>query len=230
MNIKSIIILLFLLFANKVLAFPAVCDTSHNHIDISSKFTGQKVLVFGALIKQSDNVVVIVHGPKSNISITRKTKVLGVWTNSKKFFVSDVPQFYSISYIKDKFYDLNPILRKEFSLFSSEKSDFLDELINHNKNVKLYQVNNNVDIIDKHLFRCSIDFPSNIPKGKYTIEVIIFNGGKIVGSVSIPLFVNKVGIESWLFDMHYLNPLYYALLAISGALLIGWISSFLPKK
>ena len=117
-----------------------------------------------------------------------------------------------------------------FDLFPSTESEFLKAFTKRSKSVNLYQENQNVEIIDNHLFRCALDLPSSITKGKYIVEIISFYKGKMIGLTSIPLFVNKVGIESWLFDMHFDNPIRYSFMAVFGALFVGWISSFLPKK
>jgi uncharacterized protein (TIGR02186 family) len=235
-NIKNKIIyfllLIFFCSIDEAIAFSVIGDLSPNQINISSEFKGQKVLVFGALIKKSDNVIIVIHGPEKNIKISKKTKTFGIWTNSTKIRFDNIPQFFSVSYVKDKFNNLNNILRDEFLplQIKSKKDELLNAFEMHKEKVNLYQYNDNVEIIDNHLFRCMIDFPSNIIKGEYIAEIIALNNNKIIGIASIPLFVNKIGLDSWLFDMHYLNPIGYSILAICGALLIGWLSSFLPKK
>lgn len=221
-------VILHLILASQALSFSVIGDLSPNQINIGSDFKGQKILVFGALIKKSDNVIVVIHGPDSNISASKKIKVFGVWANGPKTRLNKVPQFFSVSYVKDK--NLNSVLHEEFLPLSTKQDELLSAFESYKQKAGLYQFNDNVEIIDGHLFRCTVDFPSNIKKGNYTAEIISINDGKIVGITSMPLAVNKIGLDSWLFDMHYMNPIGYSMLAICGALLIGWLSSFLPKK
>ena len=229
-SLRSFVFVSVFLLARLCCAFSIVADISPNRINIDSEFQGQRILVFGALVKPSKNVIAIVHGPSKDIKVSKKIKTFGIWINGQKSEFKDVPQFYSISYVKDRYQDIARVMRKEFDVFLKNKSELLDAFIKHKKEMELYQINDDVEIIDDHLFRCSINLPSSIQKGVYNVEILSLDSDKIVGINLIPLFINKVGLESFLFDMHVLHPLLYGFVAIFGALIVGWMGWFLPKK
>ena len=63
---------------------------------IDSGFTGTNVLLYGAIDKKGD-IVVIVRGPTERVIVRRKDRIAGVWVNRDKMEFGGVPAFYAIA-------------------------------------------------------------------------------------------------------------------------------------
>lgn len=227
------LMLLLILFSNNTLAHPIISDLAIRNITIDSKFSGIDMLVFGALDVKGD-VVIIVHGPKRSLFINKKEKKFGFWINGKRERLENIEQFYSVS-SNLKLSDITDsnILKNiqiEHLKFSTDKELNAAFKKIKTKNKLYSETDNSVDLINDKLFRNTIKFPSNISQGRYVIEILLFYDGNLFGMQTIPLIVSKVGIESFISDMHTDQPILYALFAVIGALFIGWFGSIIKRK
>ena len=88
--------IIFLCPSYSVSANKTYFDLSQNEINIRTDFTGKEIILFG-LVEPNHEVIVIVKGPKKNITIRNKNRVLGFWFNTKGVVYIDVPSVYLIS-------------------------------------------------------------------------------------------------------------------------------------
>ncbi|MBQ4875529.1 MAG: TIGR02186 family protein [Rickettsiaceae bacterium H1] len=228
-----IIITIFTLFQTKgSYSHPINADLTLRKIKINSDFKGVDVLIFGALDVKG-KLIIVVHGPKRSLAINKKEKKYGLWVNGKREKIDDVKQFYAITSTDE----LSKITNEEglnsirISDLSFGENKELNEAFKQMKmNKKLYfESIKSVGLINDKLFRSNIKLPGNIPQGRYVIEILLFYNHRLFGIQTIPLLVSNVGIESFIFDMHYMHPIGYAIFAITIALFIGWISSLVKK-
>ena len=70
-QILAILLFLFLPLA-KVYSAPIISGISKNEIKIDSKFTGEKILLFGAK-NEPGNIIAVVRGPKHNFLLNKKS-------------------------------------------------------------------------------------------------------------------------------------------------------------
>ena len=75
-------------------AQPLIADLSDHVIAIEADFTGDEVVLFGA-IGQPGDVVVTVAGPDRSILVRRQEPVGGIWMNREAIRFDDVPSFYA---------------------------------------------------------------------------------------------------------------------------------------
>src|SRR5690606_7145195 len=72
----------------------ALTDTS---VRVTSGFRGERIVLYGAVFDpqaRPSDVVVIVRGPDQPIRIARKTRVAGLWINSRPVLFEGAPGFY----------------------------------------------------------------------------------------------------------------------------------------
>ena len=75
-----------------------VADLSENNVEISTTFSGAKILLFGAYDgKKDDDIIVIVSGPKGRVKVEKKSKKYGIWMISDSIIFKDVPNYYYIA-------------------------------------------------------------------------------------------------------------------------------------
>ncbi len=219
-------------------------DLTLRHIDIDSNFSGMKMLLFGAR-REAGDVVVVVRGPDTNYLVRKKTRIAGIWVNKKQVKFDKTNAFFAVASSKDLVKLGNDSLLDELGIENDniiwaypsladvpvKKIDFLKALIERKKEQNLYSSNvNKIDFIGDSLFRTTIDFPSNIPRGTYTIEVYLFEEGKLFAVQSIPMLVGKKGFDAFVFDLAHNWPTLYGIIAVSCALLAGWAAGTLFRR
>ena len=77
---------------------PAVSAAlTQTQVQVTSGFRGARIVVYGAVFDPTtrpSDVVVIVRGPEQPLRIARKTRVAGVWINSRPVVFRGAPGFY----------------------------------------------------------------------------------------------------------------------------------------
>lgn len=222
---------LLCLFPRCAAAFFIIADVSPNRVEIHSKFTGKTILVFGAIMEKADNLIVIIHGPIKDIAVHKKIKLFGVWLNGPKSLIKAVPLFFSFSSADGTYKDLDKVFHGEFTPFphisnlTEEVAAFTDSRARN----ALYQFDNKLEIINGTLFRGNISLPASIPRGQYIVEFIALNENRIIGIEAMPLFVVKTGLDARISELSHSHTWFYALVAISGTLFIGWFGFAVPR-
>lgn len=235
---KNFLIVILFLIAAPALANPIISGISTNEINIDTKFRGAKILLFGAK-GDAGNVIVTVRGPKKNFMVTRKEKLLGIWYNGTRVKFKDSHSFYSLfSTFNDQ--ELTDGLLRDLELgknnlkFNSteeisaeEKNEFQIQLVDKLEKNNLYSSGaSKVDFLDETLFKVMLNFPKNITRGVYTVEIYLINDGSLLSFQSIPIYVNQVGLSAKILDFAYQESFLYGLLSVALALIAGWLANY----
>lgn len=220
-------------------ANPIISGISTNEVNIDTKFQGAKILLFGAK-DDAGSVAIVVRGPKKNFIVTKKQKLLGIWYNGERVKFKESYSFYSLF---STFNDQEPIdklltdleLGKsnlKFSTFGGvdekKKNDFQVQLIDRLEKNKLYATSaDQIDFLNETLFKVILDFPKNITRGIYTVEIYLINEGSLSSFQSIPIYVNQVGMSAKILDFAYQDSFLYGLMSVIIALVFGWLANYL---
>lgn len=238
---KKIIFCTFLFFiaAAPTLASPVISGISNNEVNIDTKFQGAKILLFGAK-GDAGNIVIAVRGPKKNFFVTKKEKLLGIWYNGERVKFKESYSFYSLfSTFNDQetmdelLSDLelgknNLKFHTSGEIAEEKKSEFQIQLIDQLEKSKLYATTaNKVDFLDETLFKVMLNFPKNIARGVYTVEIYLINDGTLLSFQSIPIYVNQVGFSARILDFAYQESFLYGLIVVFLALVVGWLTNYL---
>ena len=94
-------------FALMALAAPSaqanvlVTDLSKDQISIRGDFTGETLLLFGAIDPTPhgpvDGVVVVLRGPGESVTLRKKQKSFGIWVNQQAYRLGPLPSFWQPS-------------------------------------------------------------------------------------------------------------------------------------
>ncbi len=235
---KNFLITILFFITAPALANPIISGISTNEINIDTKFRGAKILLFGAK-GDAGNVIVTVRGPKKNFMVTRKEKLLGIWYNGTRVKFKDSHSFYSLfSTFNDQ--ELTDGLLRDLELgknnlkFSAseeikaeEKNEFQIQLVDKLEKNNLYSSGaNKVDFLDETLFKVMLNFPKNITRGIYTVEIYLINDSSLLSFQSIPIYVNQVGLSAKILDFAYQESFLYGLLSVALALIAGWLANY----
>ena len=229
-----------------------VADLSENAIRISSNFTGQQLVLFGAIDRTSAaltgtpgadgirDVVVVVRGPERPVTVRRKERVFGIWANTESVEFQGVPGYYFIATNRPfddlagprlyRRYQLRPqnlrMNPKSQLLEMEELDEFKDAIIRIKKDQDLFYENpGEVRFLDQTLFRTTVTIPANVPVGLYKAEVYLIRDGQVISVQSKTLEIDKTGFERTIYQFAYDSPLVYGVLAVLIALAAGWLAS-----
>ncbi len=247
--------LIFLVTASAltVRAEELVTDISEHLVAIRSNFTGTELLLFGAVEAESKeimaldrDVVIVIRGPSEAITSRRKARVAGIWMNYGSKTFTNVPGYYAVMSTRPleeiatrEVLERHEIGAKYLRFKASEASDFSaeekqafrDSVLRLMAKQNLYsEVIGGVNFLGKSLFRASVDIPANVPVGNYTADVFLIRDGSVIHAQATPLFVNKIGIERFVFNLAHRQPLIYGVVAVALALMAGWLAAAAFRK
>lgn len=220
-------------------ASPIISGISTNEINIDTQFRGTQILLFGAK-GDAGNIVIALRGPKKDFIITKKQKLLGIWYNGQRVKFDNNYSFYSLfSTFSEKEEDQNLLSDLElgsdnikFKTISdfpqTQIKDFELHLIEQLEKQKLYSRGaKKIDFLDETLFKVILDFPKNIARGIYTVEIYLIQEGSLLSFQAIPIYVNQVGFSARIFDFANQESFLYGICAVLIALVIGWLTNYL---
>ena len=209
--------------------------------------------VFDPSGRPSD-VVVVVRGPTQPVRIARKVRVNGLWLNSRPVVFEGAPGFYraaSTRPLQDitRFGQLRKLglgldhlaiaapaerrIETRYGVRDMVVSSLGDDyyrwrgaVVRLKQAAGLYSADaDGVTFVDKGLFLARVDLPAQAPIGQYTARVILFQDGKPVSDRTLPLKVEKVGLERAVYLFAHQRPWSYGLLSALIALGAGWAAS-----
>ncbi|MDW4499090.1 TIGR02186 family protein [Sulfitobacter sp. D35] len=223
-----------------------VLGLSRDTVSITTNFDGSEILIFGAVKRETPiptdtelGVVVTVSGPSLPVRVRRKARRFGIWVNTDVVEVDRAPSFYAVatsgplydvlSYVED--------LRHKVSIPRAIRSvgapshiqdspSFTEALIRIRKDQEVYKVaEGTVSVDEQTLFRTSIEMPAALTEGNYVTRIFLTRSGDVVSSYETTIYVQKVGLERWLFQLSREQPAIYGVLSLVLAIAAGWAAS-----
>lgn len=234
---------LFLVFSGTAAARPMITDLSERRIDIDAKFTGKEILIYGARVEAGD-IVVVIRGPQDDYVVRKKEDIGGIWINTRSVEFDDAPQFYRIAASRDLDDIQASVLKDQLGIgfdtiefnatpnsASTEINEFTRAFVRKMEEENLFDFEvQNLPLLEGILFRIRINFPEKIVRGVYTAEVYSFYDGELQGIQSVPINVDKVGLEALIYETAHDMPAIYGILAIIVAVSAGWAAASLFKR
>jgi len=224
-----------------------VADLSQNRVAITANFDGSEILIFGAVKRDAPllvddsplEVIVTIAGPSVPVTVRRKDKKYGIWVNTDAVEVDAAPSFYAIatsgplSEILSDTEDLRHHITIPRAIRSvgapmtiQDAPSFTDALIRIRSESDLYQLKDEtVEITEGTLFRTSVALPANLTEGDYTTRFYLTRDGAVIDTFETVIFVQKVGLERFLYNLAHDRPLIYGLLSLAIAIAAGWLAS-----
>ncbi|MEM6903823.1 MAG: TIGR02186 family protein [Pseudomonadota bacterium] len=219
-------------------------DLSDHLVAINTAFTGTELTLFGATDGEGD-VAVVVEGPRATITVRKKARIAGIWTNTQALRFNDVPTFYYAAatrqpnnFLRETPRQIHRIglenlpLPTEVNQLDEDTEDaFREALIGDRQAAGLYAPQiGNVTFNGSRLFRADIFFPANVPTGNYTVRVMLVRGGEVVAEVDTPLTIEKVGVSADVFDFAHQHSVIFGFAAVLIAAAAGWFAAFMFRK
>ena len=241
---EKIFFLIIFFFSQSIFASEAYFDLSEKKIQIETNFVGKEIIIFG-ILKNGEDTVIAIEGPKQNVKMMKKERILGFWFNTKKVIYRDIPSIFFISSSKPVREILNQNTLIKEKLYFDEiltntltSRDFIDQkdLSNWNKNLikikksdelfKEYQLKN----IENKLFQTRVFFPSNTIPGSYKVTIFQVKNKVILNKKNKIITIKKSGIGEKVFEFAHNQPATYGLLSILFAIISGLSAATLFRR
>lgn len=211
-----------------------------DHVDITSQFAGQNLLLFGSVSK-GDDVIIKLVSPEQVVALSQKVKVGPVWLDSGHMTVTNTPGLMYLLSSRPVDSLLSPAqqahygLRLQDALVGAKVSDGRNGVADWQsaflklKHEKGYYVEDGqaVTIEKGRLFYASIALPVKSPIGAYDVEIYSVRNGQVILQNTSRLTVQEVRLEHWVDSVAHAHPWgfgsAFTLSVMSLGLLLGMV-------
>lgn len=228
-----------------------VPDVSSRNIEIQYSFTGEELLLFGAILYPDQrlpddraDIVVVLKGPVRPIVLREKSRVAGIWVNAQSLRLRSAPAYYAIGSSRpiDKLVDERTAAIFELGLsnLSMSPTGFGEAenlgrmeagLIDLYKRLGLYYENSSaVEISEGVLYRARLAVPARVPEGTYRAETFLISKGRVLAVASRDVEIRKAGFERFVAESAEENGFLYGLSAVALSLVMGFGASALFRR
>ncbi|HET6538348.1 MAG TPA: TIGR02186 family protein [Sphingopyxis sp.] len=228
-----------------------VPDVSSRTIEIQYSFTGEELLLFGAILypgqrvpEDRADIVVVLKGPVQPMVLREKSRVAGIWVNAADLRLRTAPAYYAIGSSRpiDQLVDERTAAIFELGLSNLSMSPtgfpeaqslarFERGLIDLYKRLGLYYENPAaVEISEDVLYRARIPVPARVPIGTYRAETFLISQGRVLAVASRDVEIRKAGFERFVAQAADEHGFLYGLSAVILSLAMGFGASALFRR
>ncbi|MDA8115315.1 MAG: TIGR02186 family protein [Acidithiobacillus sp.] len=213
---------------------PLVTELNKHSVDITARYTGDRLLLFGAM-PESGDVVVKVSSPAEKISIDRKENLGPFWLSGHKHVVEGVPGVYYLLSSAPISSIASADARARYGLtldavFARMTANPLPQheaamraaILRIKEADQHFLVRDNaVTLAGGGLFYVSIPIPARLPLGQYTIQTLFLKNGTVVAAESKVLNVDEVRMEHWISQVAENSPWRFGAIFVALVLILG---------
>ena len=242
--LRACTILLLSLFGLSYQAYASdlAVEIASEHIDVTVGFTGSSIELFGDRRNKDADIAIVLEGPRKEITIWKKARVMGTWVNRYYMTFENMPVYYNYATtirgeVDDK---LDLIMRHNgighealFSSLDVRKSSSITDVrpfqqsLRQKKEAKGVYFSEPAEIkfMNEHFFRVSFEIPASALTGEYKIHSFLISDGQVVEKTTNTLKVEQVGVNAFVYGLANNYSLAYALICIIFGLFSGWFAS-----
>lgn len=245
----ALLLLAFLIAALPARGSEIIGALSQNRVSLTANFSGSEILIFGAIRHAAAlgegqgepdyDIIISIEGPRHPVSIWRKARTLGIWTNVEAVSMGSVPSFHAVATTapleqillpeedaRHRISTAHAIRPEQATGNVADIDSFTEALMRLRARDGAYLALERWVFLDRNvLFRTTVTLPANLTEGAYTTRMYLVREGEVVHQFRTAIFVRKEGLERWLHQLAYDRPLAYGLLALAIALVAGWGAS-----
>jgi uncharacterized protein (TIGR02186 family) len=224
-----------------------VTGLSTDKIALNANFDGSELFVFGAVRRDEPipteagplDVIITVKGPPRQVTVRRKSRVLGIWVNTASLKVRQAPSFYAIASTRPVSELLDETDRLRYGIGMDEavrrvsgsdtitdSEPFTEAVIRlRMANGSYTELDHGVILAEDTLFQTRIHMPANLVEGDYAAQFFLVRNRVVLSSAETTIKVEKTGMERWIYNLSKEQPLAYGVLAVLVAFAAGWLAA-----
>ena len=224
-----------------------ISTLSDDDVEITSSFTGERIVVFGAVRgTPADDpdyeVAIVVQGPEEDVIARRKERLFGIWANRTSREFQDVPSYY-VMHLSPNFSGAGNLTKlREYRLgiaslpFVQSAADrtsevFARAVIDIKTARDLYvERRSAVQFLAPNVFRTTFFLPSEIPTGEYRVSVYLFRGDTFLAGQTQDLRIEKRGFSERIARAADRRPFLYGLSCVAIAGFTGWFAGVVFRR
>ncbi len=213
-----------------------VTELAQTHVDITARFTGEKVLIFGAMSHPGD-VIIKVASPSETVAISGKAQYGPFWLTSGNFTVEGAPGLFYMLSTRPVDELLGAAQRARYGLslkhsltaakaagVPADMPDWRDAFLGLKQQGGYYlQDAKAVEMVGGKLFSASMSLPAKLPLGEYKLTIYLVRDGKVVARQSRALDVREVQMERWISDVAYRHSWLFGIAFVLFAMTLGLV-------
>jgi len=232
-----------------------ISSLSSHRVLITPSFTGTELVLFGTVEHDSASVprrgayeiVATVTGPRENLVVRRKERVIGIWVNADARSFVQVPSYLATLSTKpvEQIASLDTLRRLQIGLrrtllpqqIGPDTADVVRDdpyrvaFLRLKQSRGLYvEEPNAVTFLTPILFRANIPLPAGAPVGAYEVELKLFADGNLITRGGDAFEIVKFGFEQFVASSAVNHGLLYGLATAAMALLTGWVASVIFRR
>jgi uncharacterized protein (TIGR02186 family) len=210
-------------------------------VSITSSYSGGRIVAFGAIAdgktpSRNYDAVVTVTGPRQDLIVRRKERVLGIWVNRYSETLIAVPSFIAVA-ANRPFASIATAETLRYHRVGLAHALFLDQSVDEGDSFQTNLIRARTDeglfieqpqgvsFVSPTVFRAEIPLPKNAMIGDYKVHMEIFAGGESVAVAESVFNVEKTGLAQFVATSSVDHSLIYGLATMAMALTTGWIAS-----
>lgn len=236
---KRFTLLITFIFASLHAGFSAAQDNlitqlASDHVDITAHFTGEQILVFGAIANKGD-VIIKVTSPSQTVAMSQKIQSGPIWLDSGNITVKNTPgimyllttrpisQIVAPQDIKKYGLSLRSGLENSKVEGTTQGMESWHEAFLRLKQSKRYykEFDNAVTVVGDRLFFAKLTLPAKLPLGEYVLDTYLVRDGTVTAHQYSKLEVRQVQSELWVSNFAHQNPWLYGVSFTLLAIIIG---------
>jgi uncharacterized protein (TIGR02186 family) len=249
----GVMVALFAVPGGRLHAEKLITSLSSHQVMITSNFTGTEIVLFGSIERDAATVarrggydlVITVTGPRRNVVIRKKERILGIWANAESRPFS-APAYIAVSSNRPLNDVASPDLRQRLQLglrfmrlapqtegakAIAPDDPFRDAITRLKQRHGLYrQVTDGVTFLAPTLFRASFVLPADVPLGTYEVDVKLFADGTNIARATSAFEIIKVGFEQFIANAAKDHGFLYGLATTFMALMTGWFGAVVFRR
>ncbi len=223
---------------------PLVTELATDRVDITSQFTGEKILVFGAISRPGD-VIIKVTAPNETVALTRKAELGPFWLSNGKIRVSHAPGLLYLLSTRpiDKLLPAQARqhygLRLEDGLSTAKPLDTIPAGMQDWQAAFLrlkqadgyYRQNDHaIRLFGNRLFSTSLELPAKLPLGTYNLDIYLVKDGKVLAQQTRQLNVQQVRLEQWVSQTAHTWSWIFGISFVLFAMVLGLVLGVVLRK
>lgn len=231
-------------------------DVSARNVAVTSSFNGTEIVIFGAIDGSQQpsaesgfyDVVIVVEGVPSRLTVRRKGNVAGLWVNTASATFDNVPSYYAVASTRPideivpedfralhgvglKHLKYTPAVGQSHPLSNEDLAAYREAVMRIKRKDGLYLDRPyGVTFTGKSIFRASILLPANVTVGPFDTRVYLFREEKLLSRFTVRLTLEREGLERHLHAFAYRLPTLYGIVTVLIAVGAGLLASTVFRK